>query len=174
MPGNINDFLTSFKGDLARPSRFEVYITGERDLTLRCETAELPGKTMVTHDQKFYGTIEKYPYQHSYNDMNLTFIVGDDMYERIFFDDWMDSVGGTQSNFNFNYKDTYVRDVLVTQFDLYGNPSYKVKLINAYPIAVNQLDLDWSTDGHHKLTVVLAYTYWESVPVPFRSSPYTY
>jgi hypothetical protein len=40
--------------------------------------------------------------------------------------------------------------------------SYAVKLINAYPISVNQLDLDWSADGHHKLTVLFAYDYWQS------------
>ena len=35
-------------------------------------------------------------------------------------------------------------------------------MVDAYPIAVNQLDLDWSNDGYHKLTVVFAYTYWKN------------
>jgi hypothetical protein len=26
---------------------------------------------------------------------------------------------------------------------------------------VNQLDLDWSSDGYHKLSVTFAYTRWE-------------
>jgi hypothetical protein len=35
-------------------------------------------------------------------------------------------------------------------------------LVDAFPISVNQLDLDWSSDGYHKLTVVFAYTYWQN------------
>jgi hypothetical protein len=35
-------------------------------------------------------------------------------------------------------------------------------MIDTFPIAVNQLDLDWSSDGHHKLTVTFAYTSWRN------------
>ena len=35
-------------------------------------------------------------------------------------------------------------------------------MVDAFPIAVNQLDLDWSSDSYHKLTVVFAYTYWQN------------
>jgi len=172
MPGTISDFRSNFINDLARPNRFDVQIMRDanRILTFSCETAELPGKTFVTHDQRIYGTIEKFPYQHSYNDVNLTFIVSENMREKQFFDDWLSSVGSYNNNFNFNYKNTYVSDVIITQYNQKNTPSYTVKLIEAYPIAVNQLDLDWSTDGHHKLTVVLAYTYWTYTPVAVVSS----
>jgi len=163
MATKISNIKSYFK-ELARPSRFDVLIvsptTGSNRLHFSCETAELPGKTFVTHDQKHYGVIEKYPYQHSYNDINLTFIVSEDMREKLFFDQWMDKVGSSKNSFNFNYKNEYTLPVIITQYDLSNNPTYVVELIDAYPIAVNQLDLDWSTDGHHKLTVVLAYTYW--------------
>ena len=33
-------------------------------------------------------------------------------------------------------------------------------MVDAFPIAVNQLDLDWANDGVHRLSVVFAYTYW--------------
>lgn len=162
----INDFRANFINDLARPNRFDVQIMRDanRILQFSCETAELPGKTLITHDQRIYGTIEKFPYQHSYNDVNLTFIVSENMREKQFFDDWLNSIGSYNNNFNFNYKNTYVCEILITQYDQTNTPSYTVKLIDAYPIAVNQLDLDWSSDGHHKLTVVLAYTYWTYTP----------
>jgi hypothetical protein len=35
-------------------------------------------------------------------------------------------------------------------------------MLDTFPIAVNQLDLDWSSDGHHKLTVTFAYTSWRN------------
>jgi hypothetical protein len=175
MSSNINDFFQSFKNELARPSRFDVVITQPsgflgayfnttRQLTYRCETAELPGKTYVTHDQKIYGVVQKFPYQHSYNDMNLTFVVSDDMAEKTFFDGWMDLISPTNT-YNFEYKDNYKTTVIITQYNQQDKPTKKIELLEAYPITVNQLDLDWSTDGHHKLTVVMAYTYWKEMAI---------
>ena len=40
---------------------------------------------------------------------------------------------------------------------------YYYSLIDAFPLAVNQLDLDWSqNDSYHKLTVTFAYTSWKN------------
>jgi hypothetical protein len=36
-------------------------------------------------------------------------------------------------------------------------------LIDAFPISVNQLDLDWSNDNFHKLSVTFAYRYWKNI-----------
>lgn len=166
MAGNLDDFINSFKRtELARPNRFEVEIfkgDRSRNLKFRCESAELPGKTFMTHDQKIYGPTQKFPYQHQYNDINLTFILSDNMSEKRFFDDWMNEVGQLHT-FDFNYKKTYAAPVSIRQFSLDDNilPRYTASLIDAYPVAVNQLDLDWSSDGHHKLVVTLAYNYWE-------------
>jgi hypothetical protein len=40
--------------------------------------------------------------------------------------------------------------------------SYSINLYDAYPVSVNQLDLNWSADGNHKLVVTFAYTYWKN------------
>jgi hypothetical protein len=44
-------------------------------------------------------------------------------------------------------------------------------LAAAFPINVNQLDLDWSSDGHHKLTVTFAYTYWHNPALQSSDNP---
>jgi hypothetical protein len=41
--------------------------------------------------------------------------------------------------------------------------SYKIKLLNAYPIGTNQLDLNWNSEGYHKLTVSFVYDKWEDM-----------
>jgi hypothetical protein len=173
----FQEFKNSFKTDLARPSRFEVDIMSKNyggiraaDLRLRCETAELPSRTYATAEQKFGSNpVEKFPYQVQFNDLNLTFIVSDDMSPKYFFDAWMeDVVPSFKYNPNYKYGDDedifggYTGSIIITQFDVTDSPTYKIELIDAYPITVNQLDLDWSTEGHHKLTVVFAYTYWQS------------
>ena len=171
MAASITNFYTSFKKDLARPNRFDVflpiplaltpyYTDGARNLALRCEQAELPSRTLATADRKIGSVpVQKFPYLSTYNDLTLTFLVGGDMSEKLFFDAWMETINPS-SNFNFNYKKDYCTDIVVRQYDMSDNLTYDVMMIDAYPIAVNQLDLDWSNDGVHKLSVVFAYTYW--------------
>jgi hypothetical protein len=50
----------------------------------------------------------------------------------------------------------------INQYDVRNRLSLSIDLIDAYPIAVNQLDLDWGSDAVHKLSVTFAYTSWRS------------
>ena len=91
MAGSITNFISSFQNDLARPNRFDVnipipltliqYRNISQRLTFRCENANLPGRTISTTDQKIYNIVEKFPNQTTYQDMDMTFIVGGDMAE---------------------------------------------------------------------------------------------
>jgi len=175
---SISDFISSFSSDIGRPNRFTVQILGtpkyndiEPPSYLMCETAELPGITYATTEQKFGSNpIEKFPYQVQFNDINLTFIVQEKMRVKKFFDGWMEKISPPEG-YNFNYKQNgtgsnseyagYSGQIKITQYSSSDVATYQVTLNDAYPISVNQLDLDWSSEGYHKLTVVFAYTYWE-------------
>lgn len=166
MAGSIVDFKSSFKKELARPNRFDVVLSSPpilwsspRLLTYRCEAAQLPGRTFATTEQKTYGPIEKFPYLTTYNDLDLTFIVSDDMEEKYFFDAWLEKINPTRTN-NLSYKSDYSTLITVNQYDLTNKLTYSADFLDAYPISTNQLDLDWSADGYHKLTVTFAYTRW--------------
>jgi hypothetical protein len=128
---------------------------------MRCENAELPGRSISTTSMKIYGVEEKFPYQTTYSDISLTFIVGDDMAEKKFFDAWLNWINPT-INYNLKYKADYAVPLTVNQYDVKNELSYSATMIDTFPIAVNQLDLDWSSDGHHKLTVTFAYTSWRN------------
>lgn len=171
MSRSINDFKSSFKGDLARSNRFDVdipvpltlipYIKTSRNLIYRCENANLPGRTFATTEQKTYGPVEKHPYLTTYNDIDLTFIVDDDMQQKIFFDAWLNYINPTY-NYNMRYKENFATTITINQYDVTNTLSYTINLFDAYPISMNQLDLDWNGDGYHKLTVTFAYTYWKN------------
>jgi hypothetical protein len=171
MAGNINDFKSSFRTDLARSNRFDVnipipltlipYVSTSKQLNYRCENANLPGRTFSTIDQKTYGPIEKYPTLTSFTDIDLTFIVDDNMNQKVFFDAWLNYIN-PQYNNNFRYKSDYSTIITINQYDVTNNLTYSINLYDAYPISINQMDLDWSGDGFHKLTVTFAYTYWKN------------
>ena len=171
MAGNINDFKSSFTKDIARTNKFDVninipltlipYVSSAKSLKYRCENAQLPGRTFATTEQETYGPIEKFPYLTSYNDIDLTFIIEDDMNQKVFFDAWLNYIN-PQYNNNFRYKSDYSTVITINQYDVTNELSYSVDLIDAYPISMNQMDLSWGDDGYHKLSVTFAYTYWKN------------
>jgi hypothetical protein len=90
----------------------------------------------------------------------MTFILSGDMKEKVFFDNWLEYINPT-SSFDLNYRNDYVTTIRINQYDNQDNLAYSVDLFDAFPTAVNQLDMDWSSDGHLKLTVVFEYRYWQ-------------
>lgn len=168
----ISEFKSSFSGDLARTNRFDVeipipltllpYLKTAKTLKYRCEVANLPGKSLSTTEQKIYGPVEKFPYLTTYNDIDLTFIVDEDMSQKFLFDGWMNYINPTYNN-NMRYKDNYATTLTINQYNTSNERTYTVSLLDAYPISMNQLDLDWNGDGYHKLTVTFAYTYWKNL-----------
>jgi hypothetical protein len=172
MAGTISEFKSSFSKDVARGNKFDVYIpmppvllpyfNSVRTLQFRCENAQLPGKTFATTEQKFGSNpIEKYPYATAFTDIDLTFIVDDDMQQKLLFDGWMNYISPVY-NYNLRYKSDYTTAITVNQYNVQNELSYSVNLYDAYPIAMNQMDLDWSSDGYHKLVVTFAYTNWQN------------
>ena len=171
MAGNINDFKASFTKDVARTNRFDVeipvpltlipYLSSAKSLKYRCETAQFPGRTFATTEQKTYGPIEKFPYLNTYNDLDLTFIVDDDMNQKVFFDAWMSYINPLYNN-NYRYKGDYATTLVINQYDVSGEKTYSINLNEAFPISMNQMDLNWGDDSYHKLSVTFAYTYWQN------------
>jgi len=171
MAGSINEFKSSFTKDVARTNRFDVsipipltlipYISSAKNVNYRCESANLPGRTFGTIEQKTYGPIEKFPYMNTYNDLDLTFIVDDDMNQKVFFDAWMSYINPLY-NYNYRYKSDYSTVITVNQYDVSNQLSYSINLYDAYPVSMNQMDLNWADEGYHKISVTFAYTYWQN------------
>jgi hypothetical protein len=172
MAGSISEFKSSFSKDVARSNRFDVqipippvllpYFGTARTLNYRCESAQLPGKSFATTEQKFGSApVEKFPYATNFTDIDLTFIVDDDMQQKLLFDGWMNYVSPVY-NYNIRYKSDYTTALTINQYDVENKLTYSVNLYDAYPISMNQLDLNWGNDGMHKLVVTFAYTNWQN------------
>jgi hypothetical protein len=131
-----------------------------RYLALQCETAELPGKTLMTHDAKVYGPIFKVPYMSQYGDTNLTFICTNDFYERKLFDRWIEAINPTDTN-NLRYakgeKTRYMTNIKIIQYDDFIKQIFAIELIDAFPIGIAAQPLSWAEDTFHRLTVQFAY-----------------
>ena len=66
------------------------------------------------------------------------------------------------TTYNVMYKSKYAADIIITQYAIDGNPLLRVKLIDAFPIGINQVPLSWSAQNQAiSLNVTFAYTEYQ-------------
>lgn len=183
---NLGEFFENFLGQygFAKTHRFDVTLSLPFGLqgkgfeamiplaTLRCESAELPGKQIVTTDSKIYGPIYKAPYQTLFSDITLVFVETAQLHLRNFFEAWSRIIYDQETNI-MGYMEDFVTDILVTQYDeregtIPGSPQeiQSFQLIHAYPTNINQLTTSWSDDQIHRLSVTFTYQRYRILPQP--------
>jgi len=137
-----------------------------RYLSLQCESAELPGKTLLTADAKIYGPGFKVPYQTQYNDITLNFICTNEFYERKLFDRWLEAIMPTDTNnlrFAKGKNSRYMTNIKIVQYDDFIKQIYAVELIDAFPIGISAQPLSWGEDTFHRLSVQFAYQKYNTI-----------
>lgn len=172
MSFNAQDIVASLnKSGVAKTSHFEVQITAppgtstvdERDLMFRCDTTDLPGRTITSTEYRIYGPIRKIPYGALYGDINLSFLLSEDLREKYYFDDWQNSIishgafGSSNGKYNVEYYDDIVGTVTIRQFGAGGNLASVHTLQEAYPISIGPVSMSWGDDSVAKMTVTFAY-----------------
>ncbi len=171
---------------ITRPNRFQVELstppsdrglipreTIER-LAIQCEVAQLPGKSFSTQEQRIYGPVRKFPYTATFtSNIELTFRIGTDYHERSIFDEWQHNIMNRSTNMFGYYKD-YVTDMIIHQFDTEDNRIYSVKLIEAWPEAIQPIQLSAeSSSTYNRQTITFAFRQWEqtdALPLVFPSA----
>ena len=170
---NISNFISEVNTrGLARPSRFEVFIlpppglgslTGSgRFVSLMCESASLPAMTVSTKPFRIYGANYQRPVSSDFNGdgITLSFYIDNQMEVKSFFDAWMFKIVNPNS-FNVSYQKEYVSQIKISQLDEQNNETYSVYLEDAFPRAVNMLDLNMGLINQvHKLNITFAYRRW--------------
>ena len=160
LPNNIVSSITDIFSAPQDPATRTTNASLSRYLALQCETAELPGRTLLTQDAKVYGPTFKVPYQSQYNDINLGFICTNDFYERKLFDRWIEAIHPSDTNnlrFPKGNGTRYMCNITIIQYDDFIKKIYSVQLIDAFPIGVAAQPLNWSEDNFHRLSVQFAY-----------------
>ena len=160
LPNNIVSSVTDIFSAPQDPATRTTNASLSRYLALQCETAELPGRTLLTQDVKVYGPTVKVPYQSQYNDINLGFICTNDFYERKLFDRWIEAIHPSDTNnlrFPKGNGTRYMCNITIIQYDDFIKKIYSVQLVDAFPIGVAAQPLNWSEDNFHRLSVQFAY-----------------
>ena len=164
---DVTEILSSSFGGqspIGYSKSFNASIT--RYLSLQCEAAELPGKTLATTEAKVYGPTYKVPYQTQYTETTLSFVCTNDFYERKLFDRWMEAIMPSDTN-NLRYakdpESRYLTNIKIVQYDDFIKQIYAVELIDAFPVSIAAQPLSWSDDNFHRLSVQFAYQKYRTI-----------
>jgi hypothetical protein len=152
-------------------------LVGREKINMLCDTADwldiaVEGiEQQVNLDRPF--SISK---NTVFGEFNATFYVHSDMFQKKFFDDWINIV--VLENGQVNYFKDYVTTVEMFQLKHtldYKNLNeetdwtYKVSITDVYPISVSMSDADWgNSNGTHKLSVKFHYTKWKGALPPIK------
>ena len=173
---NVKNLVGSLSNSgVAKTSDFQVLISPPpglnqsypRELMYRAETVELPGRTIATIEHRFtnYGPLNKVAYGAMYQDVSISFILSEDMREKVYFEQWQQLMADTAptalGNFNAKYFNDYVGTIEIQQFSRTGDLKTTHVLNQAYPIVINAVSMGWAEDQIARMTVQMAMRYYE-------------
>jgi hypothetical protein len=163
------------RGGLARSNRFNILMvppTGAfndmqevRDLAILCESCSLPGRQIQTFEHSYFRQAIKVAESYINEDVSFTFHLPSDFFIKEIFDKWTNLVINRNS-FKLNYASEYKRDVGIYQQDIKNKNVYAIKLMNAFPISVQAIELNSSEGETQKVTVTFTYEDFEELIIP--------
>lgn len=148
-------------------------------MMFRAEAINVPSVSLAVQDVNRYGVgiAQKQPFNASFNTLNVTFI--SDGYGEIwqFWYQWIQSIfqfsgsdsstgqgnsGGfynNSGNYSLQYKDQYSTTITLKIYDNYGNLVQATDYTQAYPYAINDIQLNWNDSNQLlKINVAIAFT----------------
>jgi hypothetical protein len=168
---NIEKQISHIKnmGMYARPTRFSFDIDGlqvqvNERLNRNCMNTSIPGRSIQSQPYKIYGPSIEYAYEANYsNELQMVFRVGEDMFERDFFEGWLGSIISPLSG-DLEYPDKYRTTMRIYQLDRKDNKIYAVELYNVFCKAVGDMELSTdSSDQISTVTVNLAFSEYQTI-----------
>ena len=172
-------------GDGARANLFEVTLNLPRTLETQpgvqslagqgivsasrflVRAAQLPGSTIGTVNVPYFGREVKFAGNRTFADWTVTVINDEDFKIKKTMEIWMSYInshaGNVRTSTDTANKLDYFAQMKVTQFGKTGNDIKRYSFIDAFPVDVSPIDLNWGdNDSIEEFTVTFAYQYWVS------------
>jgi hypothetical protein len=144
-------------GGYARPTRFYLEFANvnknfNERLSRNCISVNMPGKGLATQPLKIYGPPKEYPYETLFNnEVTMSFRVGQDYFERNFFEVWLDQAMSPRSH-DVKYSDSYKTSIRIYALDTFDGKIYCSELQDCFCKSVG--DISFSQDQTDAITTV--------------------
>lgn len=181
-PSSLTGFMSTVRASgLSYPNRFEVIVTPPaavaallnergfsstsldlREITYRIANAEIPGRSVATIEHRTTSTVRKLPYTQNFNEITLSMIMSESMYERNLFDAWQDVIYNRATN-DVEYYDDHVGTIQIRSLSRADGIVKSVKLFEAYPTIVSPIELGYDNNNNvSRQAVTFTFHRWES------------
>lgn len=182
MAFNINSFKESIPDGLAREAHFEMQIDlpalvkgDARQLSLLCSSATLPSRSADVVQIRRGGQGLQSPYVTglSYTPLNVSFYCDVESNTIRALQRWMDSYMSlkTGNMYAMQYKEKYVTDIQLFQYDSKGKTIAEYTFYGAFPANLGQVNFSWA--AQNSLVIVpatFAYSFYKMDAAPSTNS----
>ena len=170
---NIADFKAQLIGGGARPNQFRVDLTFPSFVTLGaiaglqgqflCKATTLPASTLENIAIQYRGRQVNVAGERTFEQWQVTIYNDTNFNIRNAFESWSNGIQNNgATNGRVNPRD-YQVDMAVNQLDRNGASVKTYKFVDAYPIAVSAIGLDYETTNQiETFDVTFQYNYWTS------------
>lgn len=155
--------------DLARPNRLWIQITGgtaantwkEEPFVFLAKSYSLPARTIGSIEVNWQGMKAKLAGDPTFEDMTLTFLNDRDFQVKNYIETWLEEIATMGTNTRTEHG-VYKAEVLIDQLGAQGETLAQYKLVGAFPIQMDAIELNHETaDTAEEFTVTLSYDYFE-------------
>jgi len=177
---NVERFKSALTNGGARPNQFAVqlsfptYVTGQALAVARApflvSVAELPGQTVNPAIVQYRGREVKFVGDRVYAPWTITVLNDAEMSIRTAMEQWMGGMEDYASKFGRLQPSEYQRDAQVFQLDRNGTALKSYNIINAFPVDLSPVALDFgSNDQISSFTVTFQYQHFTTSNNPLGS-----
>ena len=177
---NVERFKSSLTNGGARPNQFAVqlsyptYVGGAALAVARSpflvNIAELPGQTVNPAIVQYRGREVKFAGDRIFAPYTITVLNDAEMSIRNAMEQWMNGMEDLAAKFGRLQPSEYQRDLDVFQLDRNGNILKSYKLVNAFPVDLSPVALDFgANDQISQFTVTFQYQHFTTSSNPLGS-----
>ena len=168
---NVERFKSALTNGGARPNQFAVqmsfptYVAGAQLAVARApfliSVAELPGQTVNPAIVQYRGREVKFVGDRVYAPFTMTVLNDSEMSIRTALEQWMGGMEGYANKIGITQPSQYQKDLQVYQLDRNGNALKEYKIINAFPVDLSPVGLDFgANDQISSFTVTFQYQHF--------------
>jgi hypothetical protein len=168
---NVERFKSALTNGGARPNQFAVqlsfptYVDGAALAVTRApflvSVAELPGQTVNPAIVQYRGREVKFAGDRVFAPWTITVLNDSDMSIRVGLEQWMKGMDDYEEKIGELQPSAYQRDADVFQLDRNGNTLKAYKLVNAFPVDLSPVALDFgANDQISSFTVTFQYQHF--------------
>lgn len=182
--GSLQDFISLVKTKgLAKTSHFSVFFTpvtlntvsnlNTESLMMFCSQVNLPGINIATNPAKIFGETFEFAYEKIYGPITLNFYVDANLEVKKIFDSWIEQIQDPITK-KFGYYSDYTTDMEIFVYNSEQKKVYSMKLYEAYPKTISDIQMDYSASGGFmNLQVTFSYRFFETFGNIQSTSPNT-